>query len=175
VFDADKFVMRCRSALRTADVLAELAKLVAEALVDPASLRSALVAREGLRVSVLCEGPELTVVQFVAPKGLAFPPHDHAMVSAVGVYGGAEQNVYYEVDGASLRESRRRLLSAGDVAVHATDVIHSIASVGKEPLAALHVYGGDFFRAPRSEWRGSPFARHDYDTARLRALAASGI
>jgi predicted metal-dependent enzyme (double-stranded beta helix superfamily) len=174
VFDADRFVMRCRSALQAADVLAELAVVVAEALVHRASLRSAIASGEGLRVSVLCEGPELTVVQFVTPKGFAFPPHDHAMVSAVGVYAGAEENVYYEADSAGLRETRRHLVSAGDVAVHAADVIHSIASAGEEPLAALHVYGGDFFRAPRSEWRGSPFARHDYDTARLRALAASG-
>ena len=174
MFDADRFVLRCRSALRAEDVLAELAAVVADALVDRAALRSALASGEGLRVSVLCEGPELSVVQFVSPRDFAFPPHDHAMVSAVGVYAGAEQNVYYEADGATLRESRRRLLSAGEVAVHAADVIHSIASVGEEPLAALHVYGGDFFHAARSEWRGSPFARHDYDTARLRALAASG-
>ncbi len=93
------------------------------------------------------------------------------MVSAVGVYAGAEENVYYEADGAGLRETKRRLVKPGDVAVHAADVIHSIASAGDEPLAALHVYGGDFLHAPRSEWRGSPFARHAYDTARLRALA----
>jgi predicted metal-dependent enzyme (double-stranded beta helix superfamily) len=174
VFDAERFVMRCRSALQAADALAELAVVIAEALADRAALRSAIAPGQGLRVSVLCEGPELTVVQFVTPKDFAFPPHEHAMVSAVGVYAGAEQNVYYETDRAGLRESRRRLLSAGDVAVHAADVIHSIASAGDEPLAALHVYGGDFFHAPRSEWRGSPFARYDYDTARLRALAASG-
>lgn len=90
------------------------------------------------------------------------------------MYVGAEENVYYEADGVGLRESRRRLLSTGDVAVHAPDVIHSIASAGDEPLATLHVYGGNFFHALRSEWRGSPFVRHDYDSARLRALAASG-
>ena len=174
MFDADRFVTRCRSALQAADTFASLAEVVAEALVDRASLRSVLASGEGLRVGVLCEGPELTVVQFVTPKDFAFPPHDHAMVSAVGVYAGAEQNVYYEADGAVLRETRRHLVSAGDVAVHAADVIHSIASVGEEPLGALHVYAGDFFHAPRNEWRGSPFERHDYDTARLRALAASG-
>jgi predicted metal-dependent enzyme (double-stranded beta helix superfamily) len=166
--------MRCRSALRAADVLAELAVVVAEALVDRASLRSAIASGEGLRVVVHCEGPELTVVQFASPKGFEFPPHHHTMVSAVGVYADAEENVYYEADAAGLRETRRRHVSTGDVAVHAADVIHSVSSAGGEPLAALHVYGGGFFRAPRSEWRGSPFARHDYDTARLRALARSG-
>lgn len=55
-----------------------------------------------------------------------------------------------------------------------TQTTKARALSGEAALATLHVYGGDFFHAPRSEWRGSPFTRHDYDSARLRAIAASG-
>lgn len=48
-------------------------------------LRSALALDQGMRVSILHQGPLRTVVQFVTPVGFVFPPHDHAMASAVHV------------------------------------------------------------------------------------------
>ena len=35
---------------------------------------------------------------------------------------------------------------------------------------AIHVYGGDFFTTPRSEWRGDPLREEPYDVARVLAL-----
>ena len=32
------------------------------------------------------------------------------------------------------------------------DVIHAVKNPRSTPTAAIHVYGGDFFATPRSEW-----------------------
>jgi len=173
-FDPELFVEACRDALSGTDPLDALHAAVTAALRDRETLLARVPTDRGMFVSVLHESKKLTVLQFVTPKGFAFPPHNHAMVSAVGVYLGAEDNVYYTHDGTSLRETERRTVATGQVAVHDRDVVHAIAAAGSEPLGALHVYGGDFFHEPRSEWRGTPLERHEYDTARLRALAASG-
>lgn len=129
---------------------------LSDALRDRDALLAALAVDGGMRVLVLLQSPELTVLQFVTPKGFVFPPHDHAMVSAVGVYSGAEENVYYTPDGTGLRETERRLVQTGQVAVHDRNVVHSIASAGGEPLAALHVYGGDFFHEPAANGVATP-------------------
>ncbi len=173
-FEADRFVEQCRAALDDPNPLTALHAAMSDVLENRVALLSALPVGRGLRVSVLHEGPHLTVVQFVTPGGFTFPPHDHAMVSAVGVYSGVEENVYYALCDDGLCETERRRVGTGQVAVHDRDVIHAIASGGDEPLGALHVYGGAFFDTPRSEWRGSPLTQVPYDTARLRALAASG-
>jgi hypothetical protein len=40
--------------------------------------------------------------------------------------------------------------------------------------AAIHVYGGDFFAAPRSEWDPESFEERPYDVeATIRAFEAS--
>jgi hypothetical protein len=34
---------------------------------------------------------------------------------------------------------------------------------------AIHVYGGDFFATPRTEWVGTPYAEQPYDVERVLA------
>ncbi len=54
------------------------------------------------------------------------------------------------------------------------DAIHSVANTRRELAVALHVYGGDFFNATRSEWSFDTFEERPRDmdgTTRLFAEA----
>ena len=168
--DVPKFVSACRASLGSHDALAAC---VAAQLRHRREWLATFAAGPGLRVTGLSSDAELTVVHLATPVGFAFPPHDHRMVSAVGVLSGIEENIYYARSGDGLVELGRRTVRAGEVASHADDVIHSIANgSADEPLVAIHVYGGDFMNRERSEWRGDPPREQPYDLARLRALVA---
>ena len=45
-----------------------------------------------------------------------------------------------------------KALSPKDAAPLGRDVIHSVTNPIPRLTGALHVYGGDFFTEPRSEW-----------------------
>jgi len=50
------------------------------------------------------------------------------------------------------------------------DVIHSVANTRREYAVALHVYGGDFFAAGRSEWDFDTFTEGPRDFDRTLRL-----
>ena len=79
-------------------------------------------------------------------------PHDHGMFAVVGMYGGQEDNSYYRRAPRGLEATGGRSLVAGDVLVLGQDAIHAVANPKREYAVAIHVYGGDFFDAQRSEW-----------------------
>lgn len=174
MFDAQSFVAECRAALVEPDVLAALASRVAGVFADREALLEAFGVGSKLRVATLHASADLTILQFVCPIGFAFPIHDHRMRSVVGVYSGVEDNVFYRRQDRTLLEVGRTRVHAGEVAAHDSHVIHSIANLADEPLAAIHVYAGDFFHAERSEWRGAPPEERAYDLDGLRRLVESG-
>jgi predicted metal-dependent enzyme (double-stranded beta helix superfamily) len=59
-------------------------------------------------------------------------------------------------------------LSTGDVCPMGADIIHSVTNPVPIFSAALHVYGGDFFEAERSEWEPEGLTEHQLDMAAVR-------
>ena len=53
------------------------------------------------------------------------------------------------------------------------DVVHAVANPTTECAGAIHVYGGDFFATPRSEWRGDPPTERAFDVEGLLASFAA--
>ena len=84
--------------------------------------------------------------------GMQLNPHNHGMFAVVGMYGGQEDNSYYRRAPHGLEATGGRSLVTGDVLVLGEDAIHAVANPKREYAVALHVYGGDFFDADRSEW-----------------------
>jgi predicted metal-dependent enzyme (double-stranded beta helix superfamily) len=44
-------------------------------------------------------------------------------------------------------------------------VIHAVTNPLEKITAAIHVYGGDFFAVPRSEWDPNTFEERPFDVA----------
>ena len=50
------------------------------------------------------------------------------------------------------------------------DIIHSVTNPASRLTAALHVYGGDFFGQPRSEWDPETLAEQPYGVTKTLRL-----
>ena len=52
------------------------------------------------------------------------------------------------------------------------DVIHAVANPLRQFTGAIHVYGGDFFATPRSEWDPETREERPYDMQRAMKVFA---
>ena len=65
-----------------------------------------------------------------------------------------------------LVEAGAKQLEVKDAAVLGRDVIHAVANPLRRFTGAIHVYGGDFFATPRSEWDLGTREERPYDLRR---------
>jgi predicted metal-dependent enzyme (double-stranded beta helix superfamily) len=81
-------------------------------------------------------------------------PHDHRIWAVIGIYGGQEDNTFYRRQKGvpGLEKVNGRSLQEKDAVILGADAIHAVANPRRTLTGALHVYGGDFFAIPRSEW-----------------------
>jgi len=72
----------------------------------------------------------------------------------IGIYTGREDNIFWRrVSGTrQLEAAGARALCEKDAVPLGHDIIHSVTNPIPRLTGAIHVYGGDFFGVPRSEW-----------------------
>jgi predicted metal-dependent enzyme (double-stranded beta helix superfamily) len=81
--------------------------------------------------------------------------HDHRMWAVIGIYSGREDNVFWRrlpSEGGKVEAAGAKALSTGDAEPLGHNIIHSVINPIRRLTGAIHVYGGDYFRAERSEW-----------------------
>jgi predicted metal-dependent enzyme (double-stranded beta helix superfamily) len=172
MFDIEAFVADCRSALGEATPALAIKELVDRAVAEPDEIDAALgaPAKGGLRT--LHRSNDLTVLQFVWPPGVVLFPHDHRMWAANGIYGGGEENTFYRRTPDGIRVTGGKQLAAGDVALLGDDAIHAVANPHRSYTAAIHVYGGDYFATPRSQWDPTSLREQPFDVEAVRRVLA---
>ena len=169
MFDIDSFVADCEAARDDGEPLLAIRDVLARALDDTEAIADVLPPdRAG--ITRLHVSDSLTVLKFVWGPGMTLGPHDHRMWAAIGMYTGGEDNTFFRRDDGSIVESGGRSLRPGDVCLLGDDVVHSVHNPTSRYAGAIHVYGGDFFAMPRSEWRGEPYTEQPFDMARTLAL-----
>jgi predicted metal-dependent enzyme (double-stranded beta helix superfamily) len=62
-----------------------------------------------------------------------------------------------------IEESGGKELETGEVLLLGDDAIHRVHNSLDRVTAAIHVYGGDFFRQPRSQWGPGERVERPYD------------
>ena len=170
VFDLDRFIADCREAV-SADRSHKLAReVVARAVSGPQAVMRALGEPKRAMLQKLYQSPELTVLNVVWAPNWTLMPHDHRMWAVIGMYTGREDNIFWRrVPGGSkgLIEARgARSLCVGDAEPLGRDVIHSVTNPIGRLTGAIHVYGGDFFTAERSEWDPETLLEGRFDSER---------
>ena len=110
------------------------------------------------------------MIKVVWAPGMSLGPHDHRMWAAISIYSGGEDNTFYRRAGTGLTESGGRTLGPRDVCLLGDDVVHSVINPTTKYAGAIHVYGGDFFTMPRSEWTGEPPTEEPYNVERTLAF-----
>jgi predicted metal-dependent enzyme (double-stranded beta helix superfamily) len=164
MFDLDRFIEDCREAVRQDPTHKAAREVVARANADPAAILVALGEPVRAGVSPLYKSPGLTILNVVWGKRMTIMPHDHTMWAVIGVYTGREDNIFWRrLPGAkSLGERCAEPLGR--------DVIHSVTNPLGRLTAAIHVYGGDFYGATRSDWDPENLLEREYDFALHRRM-----
>ena len=162
MFDVDTFIDDCIRANAEDQPQLAVRDVLRGALERPTAMAETL-RPERAGITRMHVSPELTVLHVVWAPGMHLGPHDHHMWAAIGLYSGGEDNAFYRRDGETLAASGGKELRPRDIAVLGHDVIHAVTNPTREFTGSIHIYGGDFFATPRSEWRGEPYREQPYD------------
>ncbi len=172
MFDLDRFATDCRAALaQDRGGQRALREAVARAVADPGAVLAALGESRRGEVQKFYYVPDLTILNVVWGPRMTIHPHDHHMAAVIGVYTGAEDNIFWRrVEGGKIEAADAEALRAGDCTVLGKDIIHSVTNPVPCLTGAIHVYGGDFFAAERSEWDPETLTEQRYDVAKTMHL-----
>jgi predicted metal-dependent enzyme (double-stranded beta helix superfamily) len=172
MFDTEQFVADCRGALaQDRGGGRAMREVVARAVADPRALMAVLGEPRRGEIQKLCHAPDLTILNVVWGPRMAIHPHNHRMAAVIGVYTGAEDNIFWRrVEGGKIEAAGAEALRAGDCTVLGKDIIHSVTNPIPRLTGAIHVYGGDFFAAERSEWDPETLTEQRYDVAKTTRL-----
>jgi predicted metal-dependent enzyme (double-stranded beta helix superfamily) len=175
VFDVDALIDDCRRANGEAEPRRAVREVLDRVVADPGAVADALRPTEG-GLHVLFNAPDLTVLNLVWAPGMELFPHDHRMWAVIGIYTGREDNAFFRRSGPDRRdltESGGKVVETGDVLVLGDDAIHSVTNATDRLTGAIHVYGGDFVREPRSQWGPGPREERAFSMDDVRAQFAA--
>ena len=170
-FELKSFVEDCRGALAANDPQSAVREVVARAVSDCSAVLKALGTPSVAGIAPLHRSPELTVLNVIwAPKMTIFP-HNHMMWAVIGIYGGREDNIFWKRRrddlAGTVEAAGAKSLCDRDAVILGPDVIHSVTNPIPRLTGAIHVYGGDFFAAGRSEWDPETLTERPCDVDRL--------
>jgi predicted metal-dependent enzyme (double-stranded beta helix superfamily) len=170
----ERLIDDCRSALKSDAASRNILEIVAAAVSARANLVAALGTPMVPGLHTLYQADDLTVLNIVWGPGMTIMPHDHRMWAVVGLYAGREDNIFWHrVPGSRqgrIEATHARALSQGQAVILPRDVIHSVTNPISGLTGAIHVYGGDFFAAARSEWDPETLRERPFNVERAKRL-----
>ncbi len=172
MLDLDHFISDCRAALTGSSPELAIKEILERSVSSPADVEAALGTPRQAQVVTLHHDRDLTILNVVWAPGMEGFPHDHRMWALIGLYGGREDNTFYRRSPEGLQRAGSRQLDQGDTTLLGKDVIHAVANPLRVPTGAIHIYGGDFFGTPRSEWNPGTGEERPFDVDRTRKVFA---
>lgn len=169
-FEVERFIEDCRQALAESLPQSAIKEIVERATSRPGEIEKALGTPESGGLGTLYRSPELTILNIVWSPCMTLYPHDHRMWAVIGLYGGREDNVFYRRTPLGLEPAGGRQLEASDTLTLGKMAIHSVTNPWRQFTGAIHVYGGDFFGVPRSEWDPVTWKEAPYDVERVKRV-----
>jgi predicted metal-dependent enzyme (double-stranded beta helix superfamily) len=169
MFVLEDFVAECRSALATDPSHRLVREVVARAVSDPAATLNGIGEPKRAEIQKLYHAKDLTILNVIWGPMMTVMPHNHQMWAVIGIYTGREDNIFWRrrPDGSGRVEAAgARALSVGDAEPLGHNIIHSVTNPIPRLTGAIHVYGGDFFAAERSEWDSETLIEGRYDAER---------
>jgi predicted metal-dependent enzyme (double-stranded beta helix superfamily) len=173
MFEVDQFVSDCRAALSEDVSHKAVREVLARAVSDPAAVLKGLGEPKRAEIQKLFHSNALTILNVVWAPMMTVMPHNHRMWAVIGIYTGREDNIFWR----RVRDAPNKIEAAGAKALCETDaeplgsdIIHSVLNPIDRLTGAIHVYGGDFFGAERSEWDSSTLLEHRSDGEKARRV-----
>jgi predicted metal-dependent enzyme (double-stranded beta helix superfamily) len=186
MFDLDRFKADCLTAAARPEAAQTIRELVTGAVAAPAAVLAAVGEPRRSEVQTLHRSAELTILNVIWGPRMTVMPHNHSMWAVIGIYTGREDNILWRRrpgETGRIEAAGAKALSEREVLPLGRDVIHSVTNPIGRLTGALHIYGGDFFGVPRSEWDPERLVEQPYDVEKLmrlfeesnRLLPADGI
>jgi len=174
MFETENFIEECRSALGEREVHGAINEIVKKAVSAPGQILRALGEPRLAGVDTIYRAPDLTILNVMWGPHMDLHPHDHRMWAVIGIYTGREDNKFYRRSEEGLTQHGLKELDEKSTIPLGETIIHSVSNPLDKVTGAIHVYGGDFFETPRSEWDPETFQEHPYDVEHtMRVFEAS--
>ena len=166
MFDVEHFVSDCRAAFAQDPTHKAVREVLARAVSDPVAILKGLGEPNKAEIRKLFHSDKLTILNVVWAPLMTVMPHNHRMWAVIGIYSGREDNIFWRrVPGAAnkIEAAGAKALCERDAEPLGTDIIHSVLNPIDKLTGAIHIYGGDFFAAERSEWDSATLLEHRSD------------
>jgi len=173
MFDLEQFTADCRAALAADSSHRLVREVVTRAVSDPSAVLKGIGEPKRSEIQKLYHAPDLTILNVIWGPMMTIMPHNHQMWAVIGIYTGREDNVFWRrlPDGnGKVEAAGARALCVGDAEPLGQNIIHSVTNPIPRLTGAIHVYGGDFFAAERSEWDPESLQEGRYDIAKNMKL-----
>ena len=176
MFVLDRFIEDCRQAVAQDSSHKSVRDVVERAVSDPGAVFGALGEPTRAGSTVLYRSDELTILNLVWAPWMTLRPHNHRIWAVIGIYGGAEDNVFWRrietEDGPRIEAAGAKAMRVKDACAMGAEIIHSVTNPTAKLTSALHVYGGDFYRDDRSEWDAEHLVEKPFDFETSKRLFA---
>ena len=159
----ERFIEECRAAHAADPSHKAVREVVARAVSDPAAVLKMLGEPRRGEVQKIYHSPILTILNVVWAPYMTIYPHNHRMWAVIGVYTGREDNIFWRKKDRTVEAAGAQALCERDAVPLGQDIIHSVTNPIPRLTGAIHVNGGDFFGAERSEWDPETLAEGRYD------------
>jgi predicted metal-dependent enzyme (double-stranded beta helix superfamily) len=168
--DVEGLVEDLKRAGKGADGQQAVRAVLERAVSEPGALLGGIGEPLEAGIHTLYRAPDLTVLNVVWAPLMVLLPHNHKMWATIGIYTGREDNILWRSAGTRVGAFGAASLSAKDVFDLPDDAIHSVVNPIPRLTGAIHVYGGDFFAAPRSEWDSDTLSERPFDLEAARRV-----
>jgi len=174
MFDLERFIDDCRTAVADDPTHKSVHEIVARAVSDPLSLEKTLGEPKKGEIQQIYCSDELTILNVIWAPRMAVMPHNHNMWAVIGVYGGREDNIFWrrvkDEPSGLIEAAGAKSIGRGETVPLGSDIIHSVANPTQKLTGAIHVYGGDFFEEERSEWETECLTEQVFDSEKTKRL-----
>ena len=171
MFETERFVADCRAAFAKDPTHKAVREVLARAVSDPTAVLKGLGEPHRAEIQKIFHSDALTILNVVWAPGMMVMPHNHRMWAVIGIYTGREDNVFWRrLKGVpnKIEAVGAKALCEMDAEPLGTDIIHSVINPINKLTGAIHIYGGDFFAAERSEWDSMTLLEHQSDGERVK-------
>jgi predicted metal-dependent enzyme (double-stranded beta helix superfamily) len=169
-FDVDRFADDVKRARSAADSQMAVQDVLGRAVSDPGAIIAAIGEPTQPGLHTIHHANDLTIINVVWAPFMVLLPHNHEMWASIGIYTGREDNIIWRRTGPVIEATGAQALSEREVFGLPDDAIHSVTNPIRRLTGAIHIYGGDFFATPRSEWDAETLRERPFDIEAARQL-----
>ncbi len=167
MFQLDRFIEDCKAAHAEDSSHKAVHEVISRAVSEPGQVIGGLGEPTKGGVQKLYHSDTLTILNVIWAPRMTLLPHNHNMWAVIGVYSGREDNIFWrrleDETEAQIEAAGAKSMAAGKATPLGKDIIHSVTNPTDLFTGALHVYGGDFYDAHRSEWEPETLTERPFD------------